>query len=92
MDPGRRRSEAPLTGDPPNPVNPPSGCRFRTRCGFAEDICAATVPPLAALGNGHFAACLMVDDDRHSGCRTKAAPAERDPLARLAGLVRGDVM
>jgi peptide/nickel transport system ATP-binding protein len=66
MDPGQRRQEAPLTGDPPNPVNPPSGCRFRTRCRFAEAVCAETVPELAALGAGQFAACLMVNDSRHS--------------------------
>jgi peptide/nickel transport system ATP-binding protein len=59
MDPERRRLEPPLSGDPPNPVNPPSGCRFRTRCVHAEDICANTVPPLATMGPGHQAACLM---------------------------------
>ena len=46
MDPRRRTMRAPLTGDPPNPINPPSGCRFRTRCPFAEDVCGAVVPPL----------------------------------------------
>ena len=60
MDPERRRSAPPLTGDPPNPVNPPSGCRFRTRCAMAEPICAEQAPTLAPLGVGHFAACLMV--------------------------------
>ncbi len=60
MDPDHRRVEPPLQGDPPNPVNPPSGCRFRTRCVHAEPVCADTVPPLAAAGLGHQAACLMV--------------------------------
>jgi peptide/nickel transport system ATP-binding protein len=60
MDPGNRRTAPPLTGDPPNPVNPPSGCRFRTRCAMAETVCADVVPPLAPLGDGQFAACLMV--------------------------------
>ena len=73
MDPDARASEPPLTGDPPNPIDPPSGCRFRTRCAFAEAVCAAIEPPLAdadhdtadvldpgrASGDGHFAACLM---------------------------------
>ena len=59
MDPARRRTVPPLVGDPPNPVNPPSGCRFRTRCGFAEDICAAKKPVAAELGGGHLAACHM---------------------------------
>ena len=58
MDPGKRRTEPPLTGDPPNPVNPPSGCRFRTRCSMAEAICAEREPPNALLaGGGHEAAC-----------------------------------
>jgi peptide/nickel transport system ATP-binding protein len=48
LDPDRRTMEMPLTGDPPNPINPPSGCRFRTRCAFAQAICAEVVPPLAA--------------------------------------------
>jgi peptide/nickel transport system ATP-binding protein len=59
MDPSKRRTEAPLTGDPPNPINPPSGCRFRTRCPFAEPVCAAQVPVAAQLGGGHEAACHM---------------------------------
>jgi peptide/nickel transport system ATP-binding protein len=57
MDPGKRRTEPPLTGDPPNPVNPPSGCRFRTRCPLAEPVCAERVPADAALSAGHLAAC-----------------------------------
>jgi peptide/nickel transport system ATP-binding protein len=59
MDPSKRRTEAPLTGDPPNPINPPSGCRFRTRCPVAEPVCAAQVPVAAQLGGGHEAACHM---------------------------------
>jgi peptide/nickel transport system ATP-binding protein len=58
MDPDNRRTEPPLMGDPPNPVNPPSGCRFRTRCKYAEDVCAASIPPLT--GGAHATACLMV--------------------------------
>jgi peptide/nickel transport system ATP-binding protein len=48
MNPRRRTLRAPLTGDPPNPINPPSGCRFRTRCPFAEGVCAARPPALLA--------------------------------------------
>ncbi len=59
MDPDQRRTEPPLTGDPPNPVNPPSGCRFRTRCRLAEPVCATAVPHLAAAGDDHQAACLI---------------------------------
>ena len=46
MDPKRRTREAPLAGDPPNPISPPSGCRFRTRCPFAEGVCEAVSPVL----------------------------------------------
>jgi peptide/nickel transport system ATP-binding protein len=59
MDPAQRRTEPPLTGDPPNPVNPPSGCRFRTRCPFAEAVCADIPPVAATLSPGHQAACHM---------------------------------
>jgi len=59
MDPRRRTVEAPLSGDPPNPINPPSGCRFRTRCGFAENVCT-TVPPVLTPGDdGRSVACHM---------------------------------
>jgi peptide/nickel transport system ATP-binding protein len=66
LDPRRRTLEPPITGDPPNPINPPSGCRFRTRCSFAEDVCAMHQPSLAAADGeapDHLAACLMF----HSG-------------------------
>lgn len=65
LDPDRRTTEMPLTGDPPNPINPPSGCRFRTRCAFAQAICAEVVPPLAAPLDGvddtgtHRVACHL---------------------------------
>ena len=47
LDPDRRTMDMPLTGDPPNPINPPSGCRFRTRCSFAQPECAESAPALA---------------------------------------------
>ncbi|MDB5775386.1 MAG: dipeptide/oligopeptide/nickel transporter ATP-binding protein [Herbaspirillum sp.] len=59
MDPDLRATEPPLAGDPPNPVNPPSGCHFRTRCAHAEPACGEQTPALAAAGDGHFTACLM---------------------------------
>jgi peptide/nickel transport system ATP-binding protein len=61
MDPGRRIEEPPISGDPPNPIDPPSGCRFRTRCPLAEAVCEQTAPVLGEwLGiESHIAACHM---------------------------------
>jgi peptide/nickel transport system ATP-binding protein len=63
MDPDRRTTEPPLSGDPPNPINPPAGCRFHTRCRFAESVCQARVPALRPLPDApeHHAACHMLD-------------------------------
>ena len=59
MDPDARVDQAPITGDPPSPANPPSGCRFRTRCPHAEQICADK-PPTPPTWQGHQAACHML--------------------------------
>jgi len=62
LDPDNRTKVPPITGDPPNPINPPSGCRFHTRCAFAESVCSERSPSLFATGNDrHTAACHMVD-------------------------------
>ena len=59
MDPDRRSEQVTLTGDPPTPISPPSGCRFHTRCAHAEACCAAVEPPLAGDGD-HYSACHML--------------------------------
>ncbi len=53
----RAKTGAAIKGELPSPVNPPSGCRFRTRCQFAQELCAAQEPPLRSFGPGHLAAC-----------------------------------
>ncbi len=61
MDPDHRIQEAPLSGDPPNPINPPSGCRFHTRCSLAKAVCSHEEPKLEKIdpGSSHFSACHL---------------------------------
>jgi peptide/nickel transport system ATP-binding protein len=53
----RKDGDVPIKGELPSPLNPPSGCRFRTRCPFVQDKCAEEVPLLRAFGGEHMAAC-----------------------------------
>jgi peptide/nickel transport system ATP-binding protein len=53
----RAKTGAAIRGELPSPVNPPSGCRFRTRCQYAQERCAAEEPKLRTFGPGHVAAC-----------------------------------
>ena len=51
-----------LKGDIPSPANPPKGCRFHTRCPYATEKCRHITPEYKDYGNGHFAACHLLDD------------------------------
>jgi len=53
----RERERMVVSGEPPNPINPPEGCRFHTRCPRATDICRTSEPPLTEYAGGHLAAC-----------------------------------
>ncbi len=57
----KTRQRIVLTGDVPSPINPPSGCRFHTRCPYVFDRCRTEEPPLYDAGNDHRAACFLLD-------------------------------
>jgi len=87
-NPDERVEEAPLAGDPPSPVNPPSGCRFRTRCPHAEDVCASKAPALGSWvdARSHLAACHMMDPTSgHSLAEALPSPLWGGSPAQRAG-------
>jgi len=69
-EPGATRQRVILKGDVPSPINPPSGCRFRTRCPYVFDRCRTIEPELRLTADGHFAACHLNE-----------LPASQNPLA-----------
>ncbi|MCH9675716.1 MAG: ATP-binding cassette domain-containing protein [Gammaproteobacteria bacterium] len=88
MDPANRIDEPPLVGDPPNPINPPSGCRFRTRCRHAESICQTHTPVLrtVAADTAHMTACHLGDVGAGHSVTMAAASSSQSaqPVSQLS--------
>src|SRR5438105_730338 len=80
-DPDNRTESPPITGDPPNPIDPPAGCRFHTRCPFAEPLCANATPQLSAVvTTDHEVACYMAI----AGSGHSRAPAKQNDKGATA--------
>lgn len=76
LDPDNRTQAALLAGDPPNPIDPPPGCRFHPRCALAEGVCSQKEPPLDAIRPLHRVACLARQPGSgHSAARADALAA-----------------
>jgi oligopeptide/dipeptide ABC transporter ATP-binding protein len=76
----RARTRTVVKGEPPNPIDPPPGCRFHTRCPRATDVCRTVEPPLTAYAGGHLAAChhpMNVDQEQIDSCTR----ADESPLS-----------
>lgn len=72
MDPDRRTEKAPLAGDPPNPIDPPPGCRFNPRCTFAEAVCRERIPDIGVATTHNVACHMAVPGSGHGRARDAA--------------------
>ncbi len=62
LDPDAKKTAIKLEGEIPSPINPPSGCKFHTRCPFAQDRCKAEAPEWRELDDDHFVACHFAEE------------------------------
>jgi oligopeptide/dipeptide ABC transporter ATP-binding protein len=84
-DLSRARARLPVVGEPPNPLDPPPGCRFHTRCPRASEVCRTTEPELTAYQGEHLAACHhplnVTDEDGAHAVRSPFSPLTAGEMA-----------
>jgi oligopeptide/dipeptide ABC transporter ATP-binding protein len=84
----RARTRTKVEGEPPNPIAPPPGCRFNTRCPAATELCRTVEPPLTEYANGHLAAChhplAVTAQEIASASRSPASPLSSGPQLPVA--------
>jgi oligopeptide/dipeptide ABC transporter ATP-binding protein len=89
----RERERVVVTGEPPNPINPPAGCRFHTRCPRATEVCSKVEPQLTEYAGGHMAACHhpqnVTADEIAAATRSSASPLSAGDATPEAGGFNG---
>lgn len=91
-DPNHRAATAAITGEPPSPLNPPTGCHFHTRCPLASDLCRSVAPLPELVAPGHEVRCHHHDHAGVTACAGATGPARRTSArCRGAGLAFGAV-